>query len=276
MAKPSKAKAIERLQKVLKEIPDLRKLERDSNEFRKWHRNTRIAVENTFSNEVSKIKDFTQIVYSWSSMGGPIVTGGRPTTDPDHQEAYVRGLERATVVLESMIEEIQDWWEDEGQEPTDPIVQDDRSTSTREIFVIHGRDEETKGTVARFLERLELKPIILHEQLNQGQTIIEKFEQHAQVSFAIALLTPDDVGALQEEVENLQSRPRQNVIFEFGYFIGRLGRKKVCALTRGKVEIPSDYDGVIYISMDDAEGWKMDLIRELKGAGMDVDANHAF
>ena len=118
--------------------------------------------------------------------------------------------------------------------------------------------------------------MILHEQANLGRTIIEKFEEHAQVGFAVALLTPDDVGSLKEEKTNLKSRARQNVIFEFGYFIGKLGRKRVCALVKGDVEKPSDYDGVLYISLNDSGGWEMRLIKELKTAGFDVDANRAF
>ena len=66
------------------------------------------------------------------------------------------------------------------------------------------------------------------------------------------------------------------MIFEFGYFIGKLGRKRVCALVKGDVEKPSDYDGVLYIPLDDSDGWKMRLITELKTAGFNVDANRAF
>ena len=269
MARPSKAKAIERLQKALKEIPDLKKLERDSNEFKKWHRNTKIAIEKTFLNEPSKIEDFTEIQFS-------LVVLTTRTPAYEFQEAYVRGLETATALLESMIEEIQEYWEDEGQEPIDSIALNNGSTNTREIFIIHGRDNEAKQMVARFLEQLKLETIILDEQSNQGLTIIEKFEKHAQAGFAVALLTPDDVGALQEDMENLKPRARQNVFFEFGYFIGRLGRKKVCALVKGDVEIPSDYAGVIYIQLDDNEGWKMKLLKELRDAGMDVNADRAL
>ena len=269
MARPSKAKAIERLQKVLNEIPALVKLERGSNEFKKWHRDTRVAIENTFVNEPSKIKDFSKIRYS------PIAAT-TSTSGHEFQRAYVSGLGTADAMLKSMIGEIQEYWEDENYASMTPISQDDDSRNTNEIFIIHGRDNEAKVTIARFLERLDLKPIILHEQPNQGRTIIEKFKQHAQVGFAVALLTPDDIGALKEDARNLKSRARQNVIFEFGYFIGRIGRNRVCALTKGDVEIPSDYDGVVYIPLDDAGGWKMEFVRELKGAGIDVDANRAL
>ena len=105
--------------------------------------------------------------------------------------------------------------------------------------------------------------MILHEQSNQGRTIIEKFERHADVGFAVVLLTPDDVGGLQTDTGALEPRARQNVIFELGYFLGRLGRGGVCAITKGGVEIPSDYSGVLYIPLDDGGEWMAALTREL-------------
>ena len=74
----------------------------------------------------------------------------------------------------------------------------------------------------------------------------------------------------------VEPRARQNVILELGVFLGKLGRKHVCPLVKGDVETPSDYDGVVYTKLDDAGGWKMKLVQELKAAGFDVDANRAF
>lgn len=123
---------------------------------------------------------------------------------------------------------------------------------------------------------MELEPVILHEQPNKGRTIIEKFEEHADVRFAVVLLTPDDVGAVKDRKSDLLPRARQNVVFEFGYFIGRLGRDRVCALAKGDIERPSDSDGILYVPMDDNDGWKMRLLRELKTADFDVDVNQAL
>ena len=150
------------------------------------------------------------------------------------------------------------------------------SEHRRNVFIIHGRDEGTKEAVARFIKQLGLNPIILHEQPNQGQTIIEKFERHAEVAFAIALLTPDDTGGLSGEEQSLKPRARQNVIFELGYFTGKLDRGRVCALKGENVEIPSDYDGVLYIPLDESGGWKMTLMRELKSAGFEVDVDRVL
>ncbi|HEY3899585.1 MAG TPA: nucleotide-binding protein [Chthoniobacter sp.] len=150
-------------------------------------------------------------------------------------------------------------------------------TNTTDVFVVHGRDNEAKETVSRFIERLGLNPIILHEQANKGRTIIEKFEDHAEVQFAVILLTPDEVGRLASEPSaELELQARQNVIFEMGYFLGRIGRERVFALKKGDVQVPSDYDGVVYTPMDSAGAWKMHLVRELKAAGFEVDANKAF
>lgn len=148
--------------------------------------------------------------------------------------------------------------------------------SGKKVFLVHGHDDSARESVARFLEKLGLEPIILHEQPNEGQTIIEKVERHAEVVYAVVLLTPDDVGAVATDREHLQPRARQNVILELGYFLGKLGRNRVAALRKGEIEKPSDYDGVIYIPLDPVGAWKLFLGRELKNAGLNVDLNDAM
>jgi hypothetical protein len=144
------------------------------------------------------------------------------------------------------------------------------------IFIVHGHDDHLKQSAARFLEKLGMKPVILHEQADKGRTIIEKFEDHASdVTFAVVLLTPDDIGGLKSEPNNLSPRARQNVIFEMGYFVGKLGRGKVCALYQG-VEEPSDLRGVLYIPVDENGAWQYILAREIKASGLDVDLNKAM
>jgi len=144
------------------------------------------------------------------------------------------------------------------------------------VFVVHGHDDGARQAVARFLERIELEAIILSEQPDQGRTIIEKFETYAnQVGFAVVLLTPDDIGGAALAPAQA-ARARQNVIFELGYFAGKLGRGRACLLRKGEVEIPSDLYGVIYSEMDAAEGWKLKLAKELKAAGLKFDGDKVF
>lgn len=149
-----------------------------------------------------------------------------------------------------------------------PLHYEAKST---EVFVVHGHDEGARESVARYLELKGLKPVILHEQANRGMTIIEKFERHSDVPFAVVLLTPDDVGASKDDTNALKPRARQNVLLEWGYFVGRLGRSNVCALYKRGVELPSDMDGLIWIEMDTAGAWKTLLEKELREAGMLVE-----
>ncbi len=122
--------------------------------------------------------------------------------------------------------------------------------------------------------QLGFEPVILHEQPNKGRTIITKFrEEAADVGFAVVLMTPDDHGGKQSA--DTRPRARQNVVFELGFFIGALGAERVAALVKGDVERPSDFDGVVYISLDQGH-WKIDLAKELKAAGFDVDFNKAI
>jgi predicted nucleotide-binding protein len=144
-----------------------------------------------------------------------------------------------------------------------------RPKQRRKIFIVHGHDEGPREAVARFLERLHFEAVILHERANKGRTIIAKFQQEAaDVGYAVVLMTPDDHGG--KIGEHGKPRSRQNVVFELGFFIGALGPEKVAALVKGNVERPSDFDGVVYISVDDS-GWRLKLGKELEAAGFTID-----
>ncbi len=146
----------------------------------------------------------------------------------------------------------------------------------RKVFLVHGRDTGPRESCARFLSQIGLEAVILHEQPDQGQTVIEKFEKHANVRFAVVLLTADDRGGERNiQFDGQKPRARQNVIFELGFFLGKLGRSRVCALYEEGVELPSDYHGVIYVPIDGGEAWKLRLAKELKAAGLEVDMNKA-
>lgn len=147
------------------------------------------------------------------------------------------------------------------------------SSNNNNVFIVHGHNEEIQNKVARVLEKLKLKPVILNEQSNEGLTIIEKFEKHSDVSFAIVLLTFDDYGNVKSK-ESKNKRARQNVILELGYFIAKLGRKNVLPLYENEVELPSDMSGILYTKIDESENWKFRLAKELKSAGFKADANN--
>lgn len=175
--------------------------------------------------------------------------------------------------LHQSIQELRIRLEQESRKAHAPCPPPEISSASKRIFVVHGHNHGLKESVARFLEKLNLEPVILHEKPNAGRTIIEKFSDYADVNFAVVLLTADDEGRFKGSSEAAKPRARQNVILELGYFLGKLGRARVCTLYEHGVEIPSDYQGVLFLPFDANNRWKFDVVTELKAAGFTVDAN---
>ncbi|RQP98878.1 TIR domain-containing protein [Burkholderia stagnalis] len=150
---------------------------------------------------------------------------------------------------------------------------DAASVARHRVFLVHGHNVAVREEVARFISTLGLEPVILHEQANEGRTILSKFQDEAsRAAYAVILITPDDRGGVASaDPIAYQARARQNVVFEFGFFAGSLGLKHVCALMQGPVEKPSDIDGLVYVSL--SGDWKLQLAKEMKAAGLPVDLN---
>lgn len=154
----------------------------------------------------------------------------------------------------------------------DSLAQAAQRPADKRVFVVHGHDSGMREGVARFLEKVGLQAIILHERASRGRTIIEKFEDASAVRFAVVLLTADDLGKLANSAD-LHPRARQNVVFELGYFLGRLGRNNVVALypADAHLELPSDFGGVVYVPFDGRGAWQIALAREISAAGLPVE-----
>jgi predicted nucleotide-binding protein len=148
---------------------------------------------------------------------------------------------------------------------------------SNKVFVVHGHDEAAKTSLEIFLKEIGLDPVVLHRKADEGRTIIEKLEKHSDVGYAFVLLTPDECAYLvaeakiPEDEKNTENRARQNVIFEFGYFVGKLGRQRVCCLYTGGVSLPSDISGMIYKEYSNSvEEVAFGIMKELKAAGYEI------
>lgn len=242
------------------QIKSWESLENAKTEYRKW---------NKFNTEMlRRIFDNDEISNEYSGFFGAV--GGYIQSLDEEIIDYIKDVQDKINRLESIKERLILF-----EEPTisEPIKNNkDIQIHSNKIFIVHGKNEAVKEASARLLDKLDFQPIILHEQPNSGRTIIEKFEAFSDVGYAIVLLTPDDVGGLAATPSELSPRARQNVVFELGYFIGKLGRHRVCALYSG-VELPSDFSGVVYIEIDNHDSWKFQLAKELKAAGYSVDLN---
>jgi predicted nucleotide-binding protein len=150
------------------------------------------------------------------------------------------------------------------------------TSESRKVFIVHGQDEEKNEAVARFLTKLDLTPVTLHEQPGQGMALMDKFEHDSEVGFAVIILTGDDYGYPKGKPEESKPRPRQNVIFELGFLMGRYERNCVCALHEEGLELPADYQGAVFIPFDAAGLWKLLIARAMKMANVPIDLNKAI
>lgn len=151
---------------------------------------------------------------------------------------------------------------------------------SRNVFIVHGRDHGPMKELKTMLLEFGLNPIVLHEQPSGSRTIVEKLEKYSDVGYAFVILTPDErggpfVGKLPilgaQMLEDSHFRARQNVILEFGYFMGMLGRDRVCCLYKGNIELPSDMHGIVYIPFENSvEEIRLKIMKELKEAGYEI------
>jgi hypothetical protein len=129
---------------------------------------------------------------------------------------------------------------------------------SNQIFLVYDHDNPMTSDVTATLKKLELEPVIL----NSPQALTGKTADHPHVSFAVVLLTADQA----------KPRPTQNIILELGILLGRLGNQNVAAIHPPKqgFELPDD-PNILWIEY--TTGWNLKLVKELKAANFDVDAN---
>lgn len=221
-----------------------------------------------------------------SSSGIGITPTGWANLEPQRKRRAIVSL--LASAREDNYQQLIDWAHVAGDDPLagtqsggepGPSPEQDAPSSKREpsatadgpIFVVHGHAAAVRHEVVRVLERSTGREVVvLHEQPNQGRTILEKFEHHAvDAAYSVVLLTGDDQGGLA--ADSPRPRGRQNVVFELGFFFGKLGRQRVAVLVEPDVERPSDIDGLVYIPLDTAGTWKYTLVRELMSSGIPAD-----
>jgi predicted nucleotide-binding protein len=202
---------------------------------------------------------------------GVIIGGFGGDGTPQQELRWLHGdIDRKRRRLESIRQQLGLYESEVEETETDMVWTGVRSPRGHKVFLVHGHDGDLKLQVAEFLERITgQRPIILHEQADSSQTVIEKLEAYAsEAGFAVVLLTADDVGKARG-AEDLNSRARQNVVLELGFFFGALGRRRMVALYEQGVELPSDIAGVLYKPL--TGNWHTELARELRTAEIDID-----
>ena len=197
------------------------------------------------------------------------ILGNEQDKFDDVQSNLLRGIEEALQIIEN------DFFDELINVPKELP----KRTDTKKIFIVHGHDHAAKTELEIFLRELNLEPVVLHREADEGQTIIEKFEKYSNVGYAFVILTKDDKAQINqsksEQSEDFEFRARQNVILELGFFVGKLGRNRVCCLRQNGVSAPSDISGLVYKPFHEhIEEVKYALIKELNKAGYPVKVKH--
>lgn len=247
---------IELFQKVKLEFE---RLKYDDDKLDRLTRQLTMLVKNVHGNNSEYLEELIRINYFPITMDG--------SKDIIYWQS---GKSSAINLIDTIIEELKLFPKSISKNIIDESNKDIDRTK---VFIVHGHDGGAKNEVARFIEKLGFEAKILHEQVDSGATIIEKLEKHTDVGFAIVLYTACDIGGVKSQPANLKPRARQNVVFEHGLLIGKIGRKNVVALVKGDIEIPNDISGVVYKSMDTGGAWKYNIAKEMKSSGYNVDMN---
>lgn len=235
------------------------------NKYYKW---------DNFNNELLKrlfTTDEYKREYSW--WGVMSMSYGEPSLS-EKVSKLIDKLKDKIQRLETIIEKLE-LIPTVGNIKLDDSVRSKILITNKKVFVVHGRDELAKTNLETLLHEMGLETIVLHRQADEGQTIIEKFEKHSDVGYAFILLTPDEIAyfthedSLPDADRKKEKRARANVIFEFGYFVGKLGRQKVCCVYTGDVSLPSDVSGMIYKKyISSVEEVAYSITKDLKAVGI--------
>jgi predicted nucleotide-binding protein len=270
----AKSKLQDRIQRGIElkniHVNSLDSLTTARNEYYKW---------NSFNAELLKTI-FTTEKYSkeYSYSYGVFFGRGETSIDEKINDLY-KDIDEKNHRLDSIIDRLE--LIPLNKMPSSPIFNTDElsefATKTKKVFVVHGHDEIAKTNLEIFLREIGLEPVALHRQADEGLTIIEKFEKHSDVGYAFILLTPDEIAYIkadeskEDSERKKESRSRPNVIFEFGYFVGKLGRSRVCCLYKGDVSLPSDVSGMIYKKFtNNIEEVGDSIIKDLKASGYEI------
>lgn len=253
----------EKFKQLYEEIDVLieKKVTSSDEEFITWHKKVERFLQRKYGDS-TELKDFRNTHFS-------LMIFTLNETHSDYVKVCRSGLESTKAVFKVYLEEMQ---EEVFEKHESKVGESKKVADLKKVFIVHGHDGELKESVARMIERQGIEAIILSEQANKGATIIEKFEAYSDVGAAICLFTADDSGKGNKE-SDYRKRARQNVVFEAGYFMGKLGRQNVIMIADVEIEIPSDMQGVVY---SDNTYWQVAVLKELKEIGFDVDMNKAF
>ncbi|MCI0507753.1 MAG: nucleotide-binding protein [Gammaproteobacteria bacterium] len=298
MVKANKTAQLDDLKRLIDDIEKVRIKERMSSKFKSWHRETLETLERVFDRKSRQVKDFEAIRYNLAAFSNK-------TPESKFEEAFQHGLMSAAVMLSAAVKDLQlgnttnpasaaapvkapepvvkvPAPAPSNPEPAAPvksvsspvapsiareppaIVKRAMAASSNKIFIVYANDIGMKDDVSSFLSKVGLSTVVLKDSAGSNSSLIDELDKHDNAPYAIVMLNPDASGIAG------------NTVYELGMIVGRLGRNRVCALVKKNIDILADYSGISYVPVDSPGAWKFLLIKQLKDAGFNIDANLAL
>jgi len=167
----TKDKVVAKLNKCLEALRTIQATGTGQPAFKKWRRDTEVALEHLFGTDTRHLYDFRGVSFTPNSYS-------MTNPGPAFARAFANGRSSAEALLQSMIDEVSEYWPDADEEKTVSLSGEPIASSKR-VFIVHGHNDASRESVARLVAQLGLDPVVLHEQPNKGRTIIEKFMDHS-------------------------------------------------------------------------------------------------
>lgn len=160
-----------------------------------------------------------------------------------------------------------------------------KDTRARRVVVVHGRDEELRRDLFRFLRALDLLPLEWVKAIQatgRGAPSITQIvdKLFADATAVVVLMTPDDQVTLSPRLRKATDPPyeseivgqaRPNVFYEAGLAMARFPNSTIIVQV-GKVKVPSDFD-VHITRLTNSRESRQELVAKLRAAGCDLDTD---
>ena len=231
--------------------------------FKSWRNDSIRFLQKVFGEESHEAHTFENITFFITYITYDIFRDGWKEHILNEKYNFKKGLRTAIFYLKNFESEILHDVDIEEREQNDLNNSSHKESHKKNILIVHGRNDGVKDKVANFISKLGIEPIILNEQLNRGRTLLEKLEEYSDIKAAIIILTNEDTGNYSGDSE-YEKKARENLIFEAGYFLGKLGKHNMIVIAEQGVILPSVLEGYTYFTMDMEEKWKEDLAKKLK------------
>jgi predicted nucleotide-binding protein len=265
------------LNSLIKRSVELQNYSLSSPEFVKWRRDTKTAITNIFPGKTQHLVDFHRVHFAPPNLYA---------IRREHQEAFQKGLQESAAILQSMVEEIDQYWRTSTRDNKETSPAPSITNDPTKVFVVHGRNTKLLDAMFAFLRSIGLNPIEWNQAIagtKKGSPSIGEILDTAfnEAQAVIVLLTGDDEAKLRDQFlknndpnyeRELTPQSRPNVLFESGMAIGRQPDRTILVQI-GEQRPFSDMAGKHITHMDNTAEKRQELATKLANAGCRLDTS---